>query len=374
MHRSPAHYLVSGLLGTLFSAIAVAQPVQEHGVFVMTNDAEKNEVIAYSRAANGSLGNAHTYPTNGRGAGGTVDPLASQGPLTLSTDHNWLFAANAGSGTVSAFAVDGARLFLTDKVATDGAEPVSIAQHGQLIYILNAAGASSVVGFWFDWGRLRKIPNSIHYLSGTAVGPGSVAFSPDGRWLAVTEKATPSIDVFSVHPDGTLSTITVNKNVGPGTFSATFSPDGALVVAETGMPGASNGSAISTYHIQTDGTLKVVSASVPTLAAATCWDVVVDAGKFAFTSNAATSTLSGFSLGTGGALTPLPGTAVASNPSGSTNIDIAATPDGKFLYTLNTAAGRVGGFSVDASSGKVTNLGTQGLIPTGGGANGIAAN
>src|SRR6202000_919241 len=104
----------------------------------------------------------------------------------------------------------------------------------QLVYVLNAAGASSVVGFWFNGGRLTRIPNSIRYLSGTAVGPGSVAFSPDGHWLIVTEKATPSIDAFKVLADGPLSEAVVNKQVGPGTFSAPFAPNGTVIVAETG--------------------------------------------------------------------------------------------------------------------------------------------
>ena len=49
-----------------------------------------------------------------------------------------------------------------------------------------------------DAGHFSKIADSIRYLSGTAVKPGSVAFSPDGHWFAVTEEATPAIDIFSV--------------------------------------------------------------------------------------------------------------------------------------------------------------------------------
>ena len=76
-----------------------------------------------------------------------MDPLASQGSLTLSKDRSWLFAINAGSGTVSAFRVEGSRLFLTDRISTEGSEPNSVTQHGNLVYVLNTAGSSSVVGF-----------------------------------------------------------------------------------------------------------------------------------------------------------------------------------------------------------------------------------
>src|SRR5262245_43926939 len=76
-------------------------PRPQHAVFVMTNDAEVNEVISYERTSTGTLENPHRYQTGGRGSGGTVDPLGSQGSLTLSEDGSALFAANAGSGTVS---------------------------------------------------------------------------------------------------------------------------------------------------------------------------------------------------------------------------------------------------------------------------------
>jgi 6-phosphogluconolactonase len=116
-----------------------------------------------------------------------------------------------------------------------------------------------------------------------------------------------------------------------------------------------------------------VSASVPTLAAATCWDVVLDGGKFTYTSNAGTSNLSGFSLGANGGLTSLSGTLAASNPTGSTNIDIAASADSQYVYTLNTATGTIGVFAVNASNGQLTNLGVSGHLPAKSGANGMVA-
>jgi 6-phosphogluconolactonase (cycloisomerase 2 family) len=294
--------------------------------------------------------------------------------LTLRSHRSWLFAANAGSGTLTVFRVVGSQIFLTDHVPTEGSEPNSVAQRGNLVYVLNTAGASSVVGFHFEDGRLNRIRDSRHFLSGTAVGSGSVAFSPDGRYLVVTEKATPSIDVFRVLSDGTLSPIVVNKGVGPGTFSALFAPNGALLVAETGVAGATNGAAISSYAVRTDGHVDAITASEPTLGAASCWVIVTDNGRFAYTSNAGTSSISGFAIGPTGALTAVPGTVVGLNPAGSTNIDLAASSDGKYVYTLNTATGSIGEFAIDAATGALTNLGEQGGLPAGVGLNGIAAN
>jgi 6-phosphogluconolactonase len=363
-----------GALSLAIVGVAGANgPPKGHGVFVMTNAAEKNEVIAYERNSDGTLQYAKRYKTEGRGSGGLVDPLASQGSLTLSSDAAWLFAVNAGSGTVSAFAVDGSQLYFSDRIESGGSEPNAVAQHGHLVYVLNTAGSSSVVGFNFEAGHFYKIPDSIRYLSGTAVGSGSIAFSADGKYLAVTEKATPAIDIFKVESDGTLSEVVTDKNVGPGTFSALFAPNGALIVTETGVAGATNGSAISSYAIQSDSSLKAISASVPTLGAATCWATIVD-GKWVYASNSATSTLSGYAIGATGSLTPLGSTVLAGNPAGSVNLDVVATPDGKYLYTLNSAGGSIGVFAVNARNGDLTSLGTQGNLPKSAGLNGIAAN
>ena len=87
-----------------------AQTANEHAVFAMTNSVRGNQIIAYSRAADGSLIERNHYATGGRGSGGTTDPLGSQGSLTLSQDHSLLFAVNAGSGDLSVFRVNGANL------------------------------------------------------------------------------------------------------------------------------------------------------------------------------------------------------------------------------------------------------------------------
>ncbi|HEY6923787.1 MAG TPA: beta-propeller fold lactonase family protein [Steroidobacteraceae bacterium] len=369
--------LILGAIAATAALPTVAAPASEgfasvHAVFVMTNSADANEVIAYERNQNGTLHSPHHYSTGGRGSGGTVDPLSSQGSLTLSDDNRFLFAANAGSGTVSVFRILGPHLILTDRVPSGGSEPNAVAQHGKLVYVLNTAGSSSVVGFELQEGTLKRIPDSLRFLSANLANSGSLAFSKDGRYLVVTEIATNKIDVFRVQADGRLSPITVNPAVGTGTFSAVFAPSGAVLVSETGGSGP-NSSTISSYRIQPDNTLLPISPSVPTLGAANCWNVVTPNGRFVYASNAGTSSISGFAIGTNGSLTPLPGTVVGLNPSGSTNLDIAVSTDGAYLYSLNAANGSIGIFQIE-HDGSLTNFGTVGGLPAGVGLNGIAAN
>jgi 6-phosphogluconolactonase (cycloisomerase 2 family) len=362
--------------GVLFSVGAQAQLARSNesgAVFVMNNSASRNQIISFTRAADGSLQKAGTFATGGRGSGGVTDPLESQGSLTLSQDRSLLFAVNAGSGEISVFRVNGSNLALVDRKATGGSEPNAVAQHGNLLYVLNVGGSSNVIGFALHaGGQIRPIPNSIRFLTTNNSEGASLAFSPDGRFLLVSERATNNIDVFSVRPDGTLASIVVNSDVAPGTFALTFAPNGAALVSETGPAGASNASTVSSYSVLANGTLSAITTGVPTLGNANCWNAVTPNGRWAYVSNAGTSTIAGFSIDASGGLTPVGPTVVGVNPPGSGNLDIAVSSDSKFLYSLNSGNGTIGVFGIQ-EDGTLLNVGEVEAIAAQAGFNGIAA-
>jgi 6-phosphogluconolactonase len=341
---------------------AKAQTARET-VFVMTNAASQNEVIAYRQSTEGHFNETHRYGTGGRGSGGITDPLQSQGSLTLSRDHKLLFAANAGSGTISVFRVDRSSLLLVDQVASGGSEPLAVAQFGNLVYVLNAAGSGSIVAFHLGFdGHLRQIENSTTYLTADNTGGSSLSISPNGQFLSVTERVPNNIDSFRINPNGTLAPIVVNKSTAPGVFAAAFAPDGNLIVSETGPAGGVNESAISSYSLLPDGTLSAVSQSIPTLGNANCWNAVAPNGKWVYVSNAGSATISGFAIGQGGSLTSIEDTVVGTNPEGSTNLDIAVSGDSRYVFTLNSGTGTIGVFAIQ-SNGALTSVEEVGGLP-----------
>jgi 6-phosphogluconolactonase len=91
MRRLVTTVMSVGALVPMLSA--GAQVRNAEAVFVMSNNADRNEVIAFQREADGSYEKSH-FDTFGRGTGGVNDPLESQGSLTLSTDRSLLLAAN----------------------------------------------------------------------------------------------------------------------------------------------------------------------------------------------------------------------------------------------------------------------------------------
>jgi 6-phosphogluconolactonase len=366
--------LVASISYSVATQAQFARQSQPGAVFVMNNSASRNEVISFTRAADGSLQQAGTFATGGRGTGGVTDPLESQGSLTLSQDHSLLFAVNGGSSEISAFQVHGSNLALVDKKPTGGAEPNAVAQHGGLVYVLNVGGSSNVVGFTVGAnGQLRQIPNSTRFLTTNNSEGASLAFSPNGQFLVVTERATNNIDVFQVLANGTLSPIVVNTDSQPGAFSVTFAPNGAALVSETGPAGGSDASTISSYSILANGTLSPISTGVATLGNANCWNVATPNGLWVYVSNAASSTISGFHIAANGSLTPIGSTVLGINPTGSGNLDIAVTADSEFLYTLNSGNGTIGVFAITQQGGALTNVSEDQVILAKAGFNGIAA-
>jgi 6-phosphogluconolactonase (cycloisomerase 2 family) len=374
--RSKHSALTKSLLaaGVLIAGSAVygqdpyANSVRRPAVFAATNNAERNEIIAFVRNADGTLREENHFRTGGRGSGGNNDPLESQGSLTLTSDHSTLLAVNAGSGEISVFRVHAAFLELSDLVPSGGSEPNAVAQYGNLVYVLNAGGSSNVNGFRLQNGALTPIPNSLRFLTTNSSGAASLAFSPDGRFLAVTERLTNDIDVFPVNSDGTLGGMVTFTKAGAGTFSLSFAPDGTLIVSETGGPG----SATSSYAVQPSGALSVISASVPSDGAANCWNAITPDGRFVYVSNAGSATIAGYAIGATGALTPLPGTVVGTNPTGATNLDIAVSGDGRFLYSLNSGNGTIGVFAIH-NDGTLSPLPAAEGITANAGFNGITA-
>jgi 6-phosphogluconolactonase (cycloisomerase 2 family) len=344
-------------------------PGARHAVFVQTDNTAGNQVVAYHRAADGRLSQAGTYSAGGLGgqlAGSVVDHLASQGSLTYDAGHALLYAVNAGSDTVAVFAVRGDRLALRQVIASGGQFPVSVAVHGDLVYVANAENGGSVQGYRILGGRLAPIPGSNRALGLNPAAtpqftntPGQVAFSPGGSQLIVTTKANGSdIDVFGVRWDGRLSAApVVNSEPGTVPFAISFDRAGHLVIAEAGT------NALATFSLGGRGTVTPLDA-VGTGQTATCW--VARAGQHFFASNAGSASISAYATSPGGELSLIGAT--STDPG---TVDASASPHGRFLYVQTGGNGIVDEFAVSAG-GTLTSIGSV-TVPAAAGGEGIVA-
>jgi hypothetical protein len=201
---------------------------QAGAVYVQTNDADDNEVVAYRRSGDGALHPLGSYSAGGRGSG--KPHLPSQSSVVLSGDGRWLLVTNAGSDDVSLFAVEPEGLRLADCVPSGGSGPTSIAIHEDLVYVLDN-GSASISGFRLADGKLAPLEGSTRPLSAADADGAQVSFSRDGRTLVVTERGTNSISAYAVDERGYADGPTTIASAGATPYGFDFA-DGAVVVTE----------------------------------------------------------------------------------------------------------------------------------------------
>lgn len=349
-----------------------AGPAAAGAVFAMTNRASANEVIAFARADNGTLTQTGRYPTGGNGIGVDFD---TQGGLTLSSDHRFLYACNPGSDDVTVFAVNGSQLTMVQQVYA-GDQPLSITVSGDLAYVLDGSVAGNgVTGFRVAAnGTLTPLPNSFRMLSSPIAVPGEVRFSPDRQLLVVTHKVGSMLDVFKIGTDGLASAPISNASAGPRPFALNFKTDGRLLVVESGLP-MMNNTAVSSYNLNAlTGVTSVVTGSAKNGQTDGCWIVITDDQIYAYTANFVSGTISSYQLGLNGSATLTNGAAAFSGDL-SQPTDLAFSTGSGYLYNLLRGTGAVAGYRVEAN-GSLTPIGLYGAgtgLPMADGASGLAA-
>ena len=327
-------------------------------VYVQTNDAEANEVIAFARAADGALALLGRFATGGRGTG--RPHLASQGSLALTADGRRLLAVNAGSDQVSLFAVEDGGLRLVDCVASGGATPTSVAVSGDLVYVLNH-GTPGVAGLRIRSGRLVAMPGSERSLSAPDADPAQVAFSRDGRTLAVTERGTDSISAFAIDGDGLAAGPAAIRASGKTPYGFDFTDDGTMIVTEA-FGGQVGAAAAASYTVSEPGRLAAVSGSVRDTRSEVCWAVVSHRGRVAFVTNFGDGTISSYAIAADGGLELRDAVAASTHPGRKGIRDEAITGDGRFLYAIDADAQQLFGWMID-DAGTLAPIGAVDGVP-----------
>jgi 6-phosphogluconolactonase len=347
--------LCAGMLLAAGTAGAAGGNHRVGAVYTLTNSAAGNAVAVFDRAKDGTLTPAGTYPTGGNGTGAN---LGSQGAVILSEDADELFAVNAGSNSISYFKVKHDGLQWQATVPSGGIGPSSLTLHDHVLYVLNAGGAGNISGFELEHGDLSPLAGATRPLGAGSAGPAQVSFAPNGKTLVVTEKASSTIDTYVVGAHGVAGPPTVNAAVGGTPFGFDFDKRGNVLTSNA------TGSA-SSYDVARDGSLSVISGAVPTFQGAPCWLVTSKNGRYAYTANAGSGTISGFSVGQGGTLTLLDPSGVTGNlGAGSHPLDESVSEDGHLLHVLVDGTHSLGTFRI-AQDGSLAYVGTVGGLPAG---------
>jgi 6-phosphogluconolactonase (cycloisomerase 2 family) len=346
---------------------AAAAPDASGYVYVNDNTAGTNTIAGFERHGDGALTALEGSPFNAGGAGlGTI--FGSQGALQLSGDGRYLLAVDAGSNQISVLRIlpDGSLRAVEDgPVSSGGVEPVSIAVHGNLVFVANEGNAGSApnyTGFTLNrGGHLTPIEDSTVALSSTA-NPGDILFNSTGTNLIGIEVGTtiPStflIDSFVVGRHGHLTRAAGSpfaaQDAGP--FGSEFSPVDPAHLYVSNAHGGTLAGSISAFSVARDGTLTSIGTSpYPDHQTAPCWVEISQDGRYLFTVNTASTTISSYQIQAGGSLSLLGSTPFSSGTKGVRPFDARLDPSGKNLYVVDAGLAAVSAFAV--SGGSLTEL------------------
>lgn len=349
-------------------------PVIGH-VYVDDNTAPANTIAVLDRHADGTLTPAPGSPFPAGGAG-TGTGIGSQGALQLAGHGRYLLAVDAGSDQISVLRIrhDGS-LTPRDLVGSGGHEPVSIAVHDRLAYVANAGnGAGNYTGFVLSHGHLHALPGSTAPLPDGSQ-PGDVLFNATGANLVGTRVGSSLIDSFRVRGDGRLEAASGSPFAaeGPGPFGSEFRPTAPAQLFVSNAHGGPNAGTVSAFTVARDGALSAIGGSpFADFQTAPCWVEISHDGRYLFTVNTASSSISRYAIGAPGTLALLGSTAMNAGP-GLGPQDARLSPGGGTLWVLDAGAKALSGFAVDG--GALTELpSSPSALPAGSAPFGVVVN
>lgn len=343
-----SHCLITMALGaSLPSAAAVQDDAAEQRqgnyergghqsfVYTVTNPAGENAIAAFARdRQTGQIRYMGRYATGGQG-----DPrTGAVSQHAIVSQGSRLYAVNPGSNDISAFAVlpDGS-LQLLSVVPSGGRAPVSLALHGDLLYVANFGtfdaenAPASYSGFRIQRdGSPVPIPGSTVVLErGDALS--DIVFNAHGCVLVGTRTGSSIIDSFWVSPSGRLVRADLLRDQ-PGAFGAAFHPLRSWqLFANYVVPVAGTAGAVASFRVDGRGQLERTGVLSDPSLQAPCWVVLTPDGRSLWVSSAFSRALTLYSVSSDGRLTLISALAPADGPA---SLDVAIDRDGRYLYQL----------------------------------------
>ena len=215
-------------------------------VYVESNDANNNSILAYKRGDDGQLTvmQGSPYSTGGKGTANPkqiLGPDDNDKPMVLSTDKKRLFAVNSGSNTISVFDIktDGSLSQVSGSpFPSGGINPVSVGINNGYLYVVNknqdpnqivdTSPNYTVFSIGGD-GKLTAVVNST-VTTATGSSPSYAYVSKNGNFLFGTDflgfmskPVVGTLRSFTIKSDGTLNANSPQTIPGEG---------GALGLAE----------------------------------------------------------------------------------------------------------------------------------------------
>ncbi|HOC42693.1 MAG TPA: beta-propeller fold lactonase family protein [Thermoanaerobaculales bacterium] len=367
-------------------ASKAARPVG--AVYLMTNNEGSNEIVVYSRYADGKLEEATRVATGGAGSG---EALHSAGSVQL-VGERFLLAVNPGDSTISVFrlrsnADDDTRLpALIGKWPSGGSTPVSLAAREGLVYVLNSGPLralstdpaeptaispveGSIAGFKLsERGRLALIPGSIQPLPSSRSEPVQIVFAPQDEAILVSNSASDTIAVYSLDEETGVARLAAVHAGHPGSgpshmdtpWGLAFDTRGFVYSSEAAdaMPDSSS---VGVHSVsERDGQI-VVRSAAPSLPINQTWAAglaMTRNGRWIFTANMGSDSITAIRsrIVNGQPQLSLATPSGTSAVTGRAPVALALSRNDRYLYSLNSGDGSISAYRVDRRNGALSEL------------------
>jgi uncharacterized protein (TIGR03437 family) len=340
MHKQrPAFYLPIAFILSL-AALSSAQAQN----FVYLNDSlSTNTVSGFAVNSSGSLSAVPGSPfATGGAAGGVSLNYFSANRIATTTVGNRLFASNDSDGSITSFTVapsTGALTrvagspFLTSLGVCNAGFSMAVSPDGTRL-VVGSLCTNALQSFQIaSDGTLGNL--GLSRLTGCAAGgkTSSLAYSPNGQFIAVADRACASVEVFAASATALPAAVAGS----PFSASAGAAPISSLDIScsnsflyGAGSPATGSG-AVQAFSMSSAGALTPLAGGIYTgrsvdLQATT----LTPDGRFLVASGWDSTRFSVYSVGSSGALTEIGG-----SPFGFGDLSpaqIAVSADGKFIY------------------------------------------
>jgi 6-phosphogluconolactonase (cycloisomerase 2 family) len=347
------------------------------------------------------------YCTVANPSGTVVGTAITNVAVTCRNEGKFAFIADSASGTVSSFTIDDSNSATAGVLtpvavggvatAAAGSDPVAIALNPAGTYIYSADnGTGDITQFSVAVnGAVAVVGTTPTGFTGST--PTGIAIDPSGNFLLLTDSQSGTggsnsgvVAVFEITPvTGALTQVITSPaltaplvDTGANPTSVVVNPtDNYAYAANTFNPslGLAGFTFDSSTTDATPGNLTPFTTNPQVATGNAPVSVTIDPlGRFIYVANSNVAaapnggTVSGWTIGTGGALAPMTGTPFSGGTGGfaanATPAILAIDPSSQFLYATDSTNSDVIAFTINQTTGIPTALATGSTIAAGLGA------
>ncbi len=374
----------TGTLAFVREEFSVATPfaiaVDHAGKFVYVTSSSRNTISAFAVGPDGGLA---AIDTDAATAGTQRSIATGTGPRAVALDPagKFLYVANQGSGSVSAYTVDAASGALAPVAGSPfaaGTDPHALAvdPSGRFVYVANH-GSDSVSVYAIDTasGALARLdadgdPGNGAQDFAAGDGPAGVTVDATGSFLYVPNRNSDTTSAYRI--DAITGRLTRLPDIaGRAGNSAMATTRGTAAVRHVPRFAyvTSDNRFVMAYAIDRESG-QLIQAGMEAMTEARPSAIAADpAGRFVYVANTDANSVLGFGIdaASGELIGAITRVATGASPS-----SIAVDPAGRFAYVVNaTTPGTVSAYRIDAATGALTPIdadpSTQGVqdFPTG---------